>query len=793
MKVSISENIRHRNLVEELKQSYLDYAMSVIVGRALPDVRDGLKPVQRRILYAMYDMGNLPDRPYKKSARVVGEVLGKYHPHGDAAVYDALVRMAQDFNMRYPLIDGQGNFGSMDGDSAAAMRYTEVRLKKIAMEMLRDIDKDTVDMVPNFDGTLKEPTVLPTLLPNLLVNGSSGIAVGMSTSIPPHNLGEVVDALIKVLRNEHVTIDEIMGVLPAPDFPTGGVIDDPERLREIYKKGRGIFHLRGKWRIEDGKGGRKLLVIKEIPYQVNKAKLVESIAQNIASWRLPGADEVRDESNRHGVRIVIELKRGASPNVIIDQLLRYTNLRISYSVIFVAIVNGMPKQMSIIDILKEFISFRREIVARRAQYDLKKAEERHHIVLGLLRALDMIDEIISFIRGSESAEDAKSGLIEVFGFSEAQAAAILNMRLQRLAKLERNKLEDERHKLEEIIAYNKRILSDPTFRDDVIERELKELKDKYADERRTVIGGYVRKAASFPSITQRVEVLLGGYIRRTDPSKPIHEECVMWKNVPLNGEVMLITNHGRALRIEVAHLPEAKRGKRGIRIDNIFNMAASETIIGLKVLDNGKDILLITAGGRGKIVTDDTILTSRGRVVTVMSLMPGDEIVFAEEIPDNKDQIVVVTENGKAARYRLEEISVQGMSARGSKLMKLQSKDMVADADFHNSVDDSALVFTMTRKGYGKATPVEHIPLRHRGSGGVILQKVDSNTGKVVFVKVIDDDVSEIKVITDERVWTIPRNGDSLPVMGRGARGRKIMKGNVKVLGKVMHIVQRND
>ncbi len=780
------DNVRYRNLTDELKQSYLDYAMSVIVGRALPDVRDGLKPVQRRILYAMYDMGNLPDRPYKKSARVVGEVLGKYHPHGDNAVYDALVRMAQDFNMRYPLIDGQGNFGSMDGDSAAAMRYTEVRLHKIALEMLKDIDKDTIDMMPNFDGTLKEPVVLPALLPNLLVNGSSGIAVGMSTSIPPHNLGEVVDALIKVLRNENVTIDEIMGVLPAPDFPTGGIIDDPERLRQIYKTGRGTFHLRGKWRVEDGRGGRKLLVITEIPYQVNKAHLVESIAKLIVDGKLPGADEVRDESNRHGVRIVVELKRGASPDVIVDQLLRYTNLRISYSVILVAIVNGMPKQLSLLDILKEFIAFRREVVERRARYDLRKAEERHHIVIGLLRALDIIDEIIAHIRGSENAEEAKIGLIEKFGFSEAQATAILNMRLQRLAKLERDKLVDEKNKLEEIIAYNKRILEDPLFRDSVVERELRELKEKYADPRRTEIGGYVRKNADLPAVMQRVELLLGGFIRRVSPEKDVHEECIMCVEIPLNGEILIITNHGRALRMEVAHLPEGTRGKKGAKVGDIFNMAASEDVIGLKALDNERDILLITAGGRGKIVPGDVLLTSRGRVTTIMSLIPGDELVFAEDVPEDKDQLVVVTKNGKASRYKIGEISVQGMNARGSKLVKITDKDAVADADFHDSSDSNALLFTMTRKGYGKATNIEDIPLRHRGSGGVILQRVDSTTGKVVLAKVVDDDVSEVRVITDERVWSIPRDGDTLPVMGRGARGKKIMKGNVKVIGKVM-------
>ncbi len=790
--MAMLDNIRYRELTEELKQSYLDYAMSVIVGRALPDVRDGLKPVQRRILYVMYDMGNLPDRPYKKSARIVGEVLGKYHPHGDSAIYDALVRMAQDFDMRYPLIDGQGNFGSMDGDSAAAMRYTEVKLHKVALEMLRDLDKDTVDLMPNFDGTLKEPVVLPTLLPNLLINGSSGIAVGMSTSIPPHNLGEVVDALIKVLKNKDVSLDEILGVLPAPDFPTGGIIDDPERLRTIYKTGRGTFHLRGKWRVEDGRGGRKLLVITEIPYQVNKAHLVESIAKLIVDGKLPGADEIRDESNRHGVRIVIELKRGASPEVIIDQLLRYTNLRISYSVILVAIVGGMPRQLSLVDILKEFVNFRREVVTRRAKFDLKKAEERHHIVIGLLRALDIIDEIISHIRASESTEEAKRGLIEKFDFSEAQAIAILNMRLQRLAKLERNKLEEEKVKLEEIIAYNKRILEDPWFRDSVIEKELRELKSKYGDPRRTEIGGYTRQSADLPGTMQRVEILLGGYIRRVNPQKPVHEECIMHVDVPLNGEIMLITNHGRALRMEVAHLVEGSRSKKGSKLSDIFNMASSEYVVGMKSLSSQEELLLITAGGRGKIVPADGLFTSRGRVSVVMKLVPGDEIVFAEEVPVNCNEVVVVTQKGKASRYRLDDISVQGMGAMGSKLVRIYEKDKVSDADFYCSDVEDALLFTMTRKGYGKATKIEDIPLRRRGSGGVILQKVDNTTGNVVLAKVVDDNTSEVKIITDERVWSIPRSGDTLPVMGRGARGKKIMKGSVKVLGKVMDNASRN-
>ena len=502
--------------------------------------------------------------------------------------------------------------------------------------------------------------------------------------------------------------------------------------------------------------------------------------------KLPGADEVRDESNRHGVRIVIELKRGASPDVIVDQLLRYTNLRISYSVILVAIVRGMPKQLSLVDILKEFIAFRREVVERRASYDLRKAEERHHIVVGLLRALDIIDEIIAHIRASESSDEARQGLIEKFGFSDAQAVAILNMRLQRLARLERHKLEEEKKSLEETIAYNRRILNEPAFRDSVIEKELRTLKEKHADPRRTKIGGYVRSTSELPATMQRVEVLLGGYIRRIAPEKRVHEECIMCVDIPLNGEIMLITNHGRALRMEVAHLPEGTRGKKGAKITDIFNMASSEFVVGLKGLGDDKDLLIITKKGRGKIVLHDAILTSRGRVSTIMSLVPGDEVAFAESVEEDKDEIVVVSRDGKASRYKIEEISVQGMSARGSKLVKLGARDEVADADFYTSEDEGALLFTMTRRGYGKATPISEIPLRHRGSGGVILQRVDSTTGKVVLAKVVASDDSEVRVITDERVWSIPRGDDTLPVMGRGARGKKIMKGNVKVIGKVM-------
>ncbi len=785
MLVQIAKELRDIRLEEELRQSYLDYAMSVIVGRALPDVRDGLKPVQRRILYVMYQIGNLPDRPFKKSARVVGEVMGKYHPHGDAPIYEALVRMAQPFNMRYPLVEGQGNFGSMDGDSPAAMRYTEVRLAKIAMEMLRDLDKETVPMRPNFDDTLEEPEVLPALLPNLLVNGSSGIAVGMSTSIPPHNLSEVVDALVLLIDKPDATLGEVMDVLPAPDFPTGGVIDDPERLETIYKTGRGTFHIRGKWRVEQARGGRKMLVITEIPYQINKASLVEKIASMIAAGKLPGADEVRDESNRQGVRIVVELKRGAPVDVVVSQLLRHTDLRTTFNVILVALIDGQPRRLSLLEILKEFLRFRREVVTRRAQHDLKVAEDRRHIVVGLLRALDIIDDIIATIRASESAESARNALMERFGFTEKQAQAILAMRLQRLAKLERFKLEEEKKKLDETIAYNRRILTEPAFLDEVVKEELLALKERFGDKRRTELL-LVKKRKQAEGIPQRVELVDGGYIRRSAPEKGIGNDVWYAVSTRLDAEVLLITNHGRAFRIEVAHLPERSKGRKGLKIADLMPMSASEYPIAIFPLDWDVAMVLITAGGRAKIVPSANLMDVRSRSFTITGLDPGDEVVYVAPVKEevlNNALIMVVTRRGKGAIYRLSDFSRQGIAGRGSRLVKVASGDAVSDADILFG-DDKALYFTLTEDGYGKATQLDEVPVRGRGSGGVKIQNVD-DIGDIVLVKLLTDRFEKMRVITDERTWVLPRDGEEFPIMGRTARGKKIMRGRVKVIGKV--------
>lgn len=783
--MQIAKELKNIRLEEELRQSYLDYAMSVIVGRALPDVRDGLKPVQRRILYVMYQIGNLPDRPFKKSARVVGEVMGKYHPHGDAPIYEALVRMAQPFNMRYPLVEGQGNFGSMDGDSPAAMRYTEVRLAKIAMEMLKDLDKDTVPMRPNFDDTLKEPEVLPALLPNLLVNGSSGIAVGMSTSIPPHNLSEVVDALVLLIDRPEATLSEVMELLPAPDFPTGGVIDDPERLEDIYRSGRGTFHIRGKWTVEQGRNGRKMLVITEIPYQINKASLVERIASMIASGKLPGADEVRDESNRQGVRIVIELKRGAPVDVVVSQLLRHTDLRTTFNVILVALIDGQPRRLSLLEILREFLRFRREVVTKRAQHDLKIAEDRRHIVVGLLSALDIIDEIISTIRASESAESAKTALMEKFGFTEKQAQAILAMRLQRLAKLERFKLEEEKKKLDETIAYNRRILTEPAFLDEVVKQELVTLKERFGDKRRTELL-FVKKRKQAEGIPQRVELVDGGYIRRSAPDKDIATDVWYAVSTRLDAEVLLVTNHGRAFRIEVAHLPEKSKGRKGLRISDLMPMSASEYPMAVFPLDWDIAMVVITAGGRAKVVPSANLMDVRSRSFTITGLNPGDEVAYIAPVSEknlDKALVMVVTRGGKGVLYRLADFSRQGVSGKGSRLVRVAEGDAVVDADILLDAGKK-LYFTMTEDGYGKATPLDTIPVRGRGSSGVKVQNVD-DIGGVVLVKLLADQFEKMRIITDERTWILPRDGEEHPVMGRNARGKKIMRGSVKVIGKV--------
>lgn len=789
-----AERILHRKVEEEMKSSYIDYAMSVIVGRALPDVRDGLKPVHRRVLYAMNEAGLTPDRPYRKSARIVGDVLGKYHPHGDMAVYDTIVRMAQDFSLRYPLVDGQGNFGSVDGDSAAAMRYTEIRLAKIATEMLSDIDRDTVDFTPNYDGSLKEPVVLPSKLPNLLVNGSSGIAVGMATNMPPHNLNEVIDALIMLIENPAATVEELMEVLPGPDFPTGGFICGRSGIREAYETGRGRIVLRAKTEIVEV-GGRERIIVREIPYMVNKSRLIESIADLVKGKKIEGISDLRDESDREGMRIVIELKTGAQGEVVLNQLYKHTQMQTTFGIINLALVDGRPRVLSLTELLESYISHRREVVTRRTRFELEKAERRAHILEGLRTALGRIDAVIKLIRGSKSAEEAKTGLVESFGLSEEQAQAILEMRLQRLTALEREKIDDEYEQLQRDIKWYRQVLADPAKVLGIIKEELMELKKGYGDERRSQITDEILTIEDedlIPVEDMIVTITNTGYIKRL-PVDTYRQQRRGGKGVigmetkeedfvenlfvaSTHDYILFFTDRGRVHWLKVYRLPMAGRYSKGKAIVNLLELAEGEKVraaIPVREFDPRHFVFFATKKG----IVKKTALTAfsrprRGGIIAI--LLDDDDELVSVKLTDGEMDIFLATRLGKAIRFSEKDVRPIGRGTRGMIGIRLREGDAVIAMAALDGEDSQIL--TVTENGYGKRTPVSQYRRIRRGGYGVINIITDERNGAAVDVKEVAGD--EEIVVTTQAGIVIRTAVEEISIIGRNTKGVRIMRLN---------------
>jgi DNA gyrase subunit A len=755
---------------DEMKEAYVDYAMSVIVSRALPDVRDGLKPVHRRILYTMYEENLTPDRPFKKSASTVGTVMARYHPHGDAAIYDALVRMAQDFNLRYPLVSGHGNFGSVDGDAPAAMRYTEARLSRLAMEMLADLEKDTVDWRPNFDASLQEPVVLPSKLPNLLINGSDGIAVGMATKIPPHNLGEVVDALHVLLDNPEASNEELMACVQGPDFPTGAAILGTEGIREAYTTGRGSITVRAVIHEEDLRRDRKALVVTEIPYQVNKARLIEKIAELVREKRVEGISDLRDESDRRGLRIVMELSASAQPEVVKNQLYKHSDLQTNFGVIMLALVDGIPRILDLRGMLGEFLRHRREVVVRRSRYDLDKAEKRRHIVEGLLLALDHIDAIIALIRGSRDASEARAGLQEKFALTEVQAQAILDMRLQRLTGLEREKLEAEYAELNATIDSLRSLLESPRLVDNVIRAELAELKERYGDERRTRIVPHRFEDFDIEQLIAEeqmaVTVSHSGYIKRTrfDTYKTQRRGGRGVAGASLKAEdvlahlfvasthhnVLFFTNQARVFKLKVHEIPEYTRAARGIPVVNLLRLDEGErlaAIIPVRSFDQGGYIVTCSRKGIVKRTPLEEYANIRAGGIRGLVLQEGDELVNVRLTPGN-EELVLATRWGMAIRFNEEEVRVTGRVAQGVKGISLRAGDEVVAMDSAVNGDELLVV---TEKGFAKRTPLDQYRFQGRGGVGVKTLQRTEKTGDVVAARVVRED-HELLVSTAEGV-----------------------------------------
>ena len=781
-----------RTVQDEMRQSYLDYAMSVIVGRALPDVRDGLKPVQRRILFAMHELGNEYGKPYKKSARIVGDVIGKYHPHGDNAVYDALVRMVQEFSLRYPLIDGQGNFGSVDGDSAAAMRYTEVRMAKVAGELLSDLDKETVETVPNYDGSLQEPRVLPSRVPNLLVNGSSGIAVGMATSIPPHNLGEVIGALLALIGNPDVTVEELMGHVPAPDFPTGGILYGLDGVRDAYRTGRGSVQIRARAFIEKAKkGDRESIVITEIPYQVNKSRLIERIAELVRNKEIDEVSDIRDESDRDGMRVVVELKKDAVAEVVLNNLYKATQMQISFGVQLLAIVQNRPRTMNLKELLEEFLAFRKEVVTRRTLFLLRKAEAREHILLGLKIALDHLDAVIKLIRASKDPKEAKEGLIAKFGLSEIQAQAILDMRLQRLTGLEREKILAELKEVREEIARLSRILAEEAELLRVIGQEFREIRDAYGDARRSEIQRETKDLRLEDLIVDEemvVTVSHTGYIKRNPISLyrtqrrggrgkvgmgTKEEDFVsMLFIASMHSYVMFFSDLGKVYWLKVHELPEAGRASKGRAIVNLLSLAQGESvamILPVREFTEGK--FVVTATSLGIIKKTDVMEYSRPRAggIIAIGLNEGDRLI-ATAITTGQEEIFLSTRQGMSIRFHEEDVRSMGRAATGVRGIDLEEGDLLVGMDI---LRPQGTMLSVTEKGYGKRTAVEEYRNQTRGGKGVITLKVTEKTGSVVGVCQVSE-ADEVMLVTDGGKIIRMAVGE-IRVIGRNTQGVRLI------------------
>ncbi len=812
------DDVKEVDLKKTMENSYIDYAMSVIASRALPDVRDGLKPVQRRILYSMIELNNGPDKPHRKCARIVGDTMGKYHPHGDSSIYDALVKLAQEWNTRYPLVDGHGNFGSVDGDGAAAMRYTEARLTKISMELLADINKDTVDFVPNFDETEKEPVVLPSRYPNLLVNGTSGIAVGMATNIPPHNLREIIDATVKVIDNRieedrETTIEEVMEIVKGPDFPTGAEILGRKGIEEAYRTGRGKIRVRAISDIEPMANGKQRIVITELPYMVNKALLIQKIADLVKNKRVDGITDLRDESSREGMRVVIELRRDVNANLLLNNLYKHTQLEDTFGVNMLALVNQQPKVLPLIDMLKYYIRHQEDVVTRRTKFELAAAEKRAHIVEGLLVAIDNIDEVIKIIRAAANVNEAKEKLIERFSLSDAQAQAIVDMRLRALTGLERDKLEAEYRELQERIAYLKGILADEKKLLSVIKEEMQEIADKYGDDRRTRIGQAVGDFTDEDLIDDEPAVLTMthlGYIKRMSVDnfhsqnrggkgirgiQTIEEDFIedLLMTTTLN-YILFFTNRGRVFRLRTYQIPEAGRNARGVAMVNLLQLDGGEhvqAVVPIRDFSENKYFIMVTKSGMIKKSPQMDYKNIRKNGLIGITIKDDDELIEVKTT-DNTRDIFMVSKNGMCIRFKDTDIRSTGRSSMGVRGMNLDHEDEVIGMQMNTQGEKLLIV---TEKGMGKKTSIDEFTLQRRGGKGLKCYKVTEKTGKVVGVKAVNED-HEVMLITTEGI-IIQLRCEEISTYGRITSGVKLINlkngETVKKIAKVRQTEKNNE
>ncbi len=788
-----------RNITTEMRESYLDYAMSVITSRALPDVRDGLKPVHRRILYAMHEKNLTFSSKFRKSAVVVGDVLGNYHPHGDVAVYDSMVVMAQDFKMRYPLITGQGNFGNIDGDGAAAMRYTEAKMSRLSSELLRDIEKDTVEFRPNYDGTRKEPIVLPTAVPNLLLNGTLGIAVGMATNIAPHNLGEVIDATVHLIDNKDATMDDLFTYIKGPDFPTGAVMYGEKDIHHAYSTGRGGIVVRGEAEIVEDKKGQFQIIITSIPYRVNKSDLIMRIADLIRDKVLEGIKGLRDESDKE-LRIAIDLKQGAYPEKVLNFLYQHTQLEDTFHVNSVALVNGVPQTLSIKSILQEFISHRIEVVRRRTKFDLNKAEDREHILIGLKKALDHIDEIITLIRASKDAIEAHANLMKKFKFSDRQATAILEMRLQKLAGLERKKVLDELKEVQDLIAELKEILASEKKVKDIIKRELSDIKEKYGDERRTKLIKHNLKDFNPEDLIPDEESVLvltkGGYIKRTNPDEyrkqkrggigvvdlDTKEEDFISHLIyaTAHSDLLFFTDKGKAYQIKMYDLPEGRRATKGKSIMNFLSLSDGEKVTSILPMPKNKkesaglSLMMVTKGGTGKKSSAEHFKDVRRSGLIAITLDDKDELMSASFVSKG-DDIVIATKDGQSIRFEESDVREMGRNAAGVRVIKLGKDDEVISADIVSKDAKNPTLFVMGSNGYGKKTKLAEYKTQNRGGSGILTMNITSKTGPLMAAKVVTDLDEEI-VAMSKKSQVIRIDIKEIPTLGRSTQGVRVMK-----------------
>jgi DNA gyrase subunit A len=787
------ETITPINIDDEMKSSYLDYAMSVIIGRALPDVRDGLKPVHRRVLFAMYETGNVSNKPYKKSARIVGDVMGKYHPHGDQAIYDTIVRMAQEFSLRHPLVDGQGNFGSIDGDSAAAMRYTEIRMEEVTGELLRDLDKDTVQFVPNYDDSLKEPSVLPASFPQLLVNGSSGIAVGMATNIPPHNLTEIIDSAIHVIDNPDCTVEDLMALVPGPDFPTRGIIQGRSGIRAAYKTGRGIVRIRGRAEIESmEKGDRERIIINELPFQVNKAKLVEKIAELVRDKRLEGISDLRDESDREGIRVVVELKKGIMGQVVLNSLYKNTQLQDTFGIILLALVNQQPRVLNLKEFLHHFVLFRKEVVTRRTKFDLNKAREKEHILEGLTTALDNLDAVVQLIRQAADPTSARDGLMTEFGLSEIQAKAILEMRLQRLTGLERKKIIEDLDETRKRIKELQNILAHEEVKLSIIKEELVEIKNKYGNERRTEIAETDEGDIDIEDLIADEDAVVvytrSGYIKRQTVDNyraqkrggkgirgmNLKEEDVVEKLFIAStlSHLLIFTSIGKIHWLRVFAIPDVSRIAKGKSIANLLRLQPGESIASiLSVREFEEDKFVMVATERGIVKKTSLMAYSKPRQGGIIGLTTdkGDRVIGAE-LCDGESDILLATEKGFSIRFSEKEVRPIGRTGRGVRGIRLKKEDRVVGAEI---VQPGNKFLTVTSKGYGKRTRMEEYPVQGRGGLGVMTIRCNEKIGAVVGVQQVDE-ADQLLIITSNGNIVRMRVNE-ISVIGRNTQGVRLV------------------